>query len=141
MSSTPRLSDEAEQILEDILLNQGNSDYWKNRFSGITRQRDAVLRGCFKELSDKGYINVQWADNIPYYIDVRKDGYTYKRYGDPNRKKLASMLAEADTINPPANMTYSGGPNLTTYNEPASLWVNNAQTFIDRHLKDRKSVV
>lgn len=137
MNLKPILSKEAQQTLKDIIDNEKNGVYWKYRFSGLSRQEDIKLRGAFKELSDNGMVNVMWADNIPYNIVVLNDGYMYSNYDNPERNKLASMLEEAKGIKSPINATIlPGGPNIDTYNAPASDWVNAASTFIERHIKD-----
>ncbi len=71
------ISPEAKNVLDEIISNEHNSDYWKNRFNGLSRKDDAILRGCFKELKENQLISVSWADNIPYIINVLKDGYLY----------------------------------------------------------------
>lgn len=73
------LTDEAYELLVDILKHENEEDYWKNRFDGVSNREDAILRGCFKELREKNMVSVNWADNIPYYIQVLKDGYLYEK--------------------------------------------------------------
>ena len=72
------ISDEAENVLKEIIDNEKASDYWKNRFENLNNRDDTILRGCFKELRDSGLIHVQWRDNYPYHIQILKDGYLYE---------------------------------------------------------------
>ncbi|MGT2753452.1 toll/interleukin-1 receptor domain-containing protein [Streptococcus ovis] len=70
---------EAEQVLKDIIDNEDTDNYWRNRFEKLNRKDDTILRGCFKELKEAGLISVTWADNMPYDLQVLKDGYSYER--------------------------------------------------------------
>lgn len=80
MTNYNSISSEAKNVLDEIISNENNSDYWKNRFKGLSRKDDVILRGCFKELKENQLISVQWADNIPYIIHVLKDGYLYDEH-------------------------------------------------------------
>ena len=40
------ISKEALDILQEILINQKISDYWKNRFNNLSDREDIILRGC-----------------------------------------------------------------------------------------------
>lgn len=80
------VSKEAEELLQEILDNEEVSDYWRARFNSLNKKEDVILRGCFKELQDAELIKVTWADNIPYYLQVLKNGYFYKSKQD--EKKL-----------------------------------------------------
>ena len=82
MKTSDALTTYAEQILREIIEHKdekGNydSDYWKQRFEGLTRNEDALVRSCFKELREADFVNVTWADNHPYYITVTSKGLFY----------------------------------------------------------------
>lgn len=71
------ISKEARAVLIEIIENEDNSQYWKNRFDNIFGREDIILRGCFKELKKKELIDTKWADDYPYIISVFKEGYSY----------------------------------------------------------------
>ena len=75
-----KLSNEAYELLGEILEHETEKDYWETRFKGLSNRDDTILRGCFKELREKNMISVNWADNIPYRIQVLKDGYLYEKH-------------------------------------------------------------
>ena len=75
-----KLSNEAYELLDEILEHETEKDYWKTRFKELSNRDDTILRGCFKELREKNMISVNWADNIPYRIQVLKDGYLYEKH-------------------------------------------------------------
>lgn len=43
----------------------------------ISMQQDTLLRDTFRELRECGYVHIQWADNIPYYLSLTVDGQNY----------------------------------------------------------------
>ena len=71
------LTKEAENLLYEIIDHEADADYWKERFRAASARDDVILRGCFKELKESELINTTWADNIPYFIQVLKNGYLY----------------------------------------------------------------
>lgn len=89
-SKMNEISKEALDILQEILINQKISDYWKNRFNNLSDREDIILRGCFKELADEKYISVSWADNYPYMINILKKGYLYDESNKETKKNLLS---------------------------------------------------
>ena len=64
------LSPQGETLLKEIIdlqaSGQDNAAYWSKRFDGL-----------FRELRECGYVHIQWADNIPYYLSLTADGQNY----------------------------------------------------------------
>lgn len=75
------LSPQGEALLREIIdlqtSSQDNTAHWSKRFDGLSAQQDTLLRDTFRELKECGYIRIQWADNIPYYLTVTVDGQNY----------------------------------------------------------------
>ena len=76
------LSKRAELLLSEILEHRdenGNCDtnYWKNRFEGLSVAEDALLRSLFKELRENEMISTGWADNHPYILLLLAKGLSY----------------------------------------------------------------
>ena len=74
------LSPQSETLLKEIIdlqaSGQDNAAYWSKRFDGLSMQQDTLLRDTFRELKEYGYVHIQWADNIPYYLSLTVDGQT-----------------------------------------------------------------
>ena len=68
------LSPQGETLLKEIIdlqaSGQDNAAYWSKRFDGLSMQQDTLLRDTFRELKEYGYVHIQWADNIPYYLSL-----------------------------------------------------------------------
>ena len=76
------LSKRAEMLLSEILEHRdenGNCDtnYWKNRFEGLSVAEDALLRSLFKELRENEMISIGWADNYSYILLLLAKGLSY----------------------------------------------------------------
>lgn len=136
------ISKEASSVLTEIIENEENSQYWEKRFDMISERDDTILRGCFKELNDKGLIYTRWADNIPYIINVLKDGYVYYDYVQKNdtpmtkfEKEMQQLLCRTKTIKPPINAA-AISTNISEYNKPSEDWLNDFEIFYNKYLKE-----
>ena len=67
----------SKQLLDEILTAENPSDMLCKRFDGISSKEDAELRGIIRELRELGYIDVKWADNVPYYVIINNSARTY----------------------------------------------------------------
>ena len=138
-----RISKEAFGVLEEIIENEKVPEYWTNRFESLGTREDSILRGCFKELSEVGMISTQWADNHPYFIRVLKDGYLYEEYIKEEElsamsqfeRELSNLLERAKTIKKPIN-TAPIGTDMAEHNRPSEDWINDAEIFFNKFLKN-----
>ena len=138
-----RISKEAFYALKEIIENEKVPEYWANRFENLSAREDSILRGCFKELSESGMISAKWADNYPYFIQVLKDGYLYEEYMKEEKlsamsqfeRELSNLLDRAGSIKNPIN-TAPIGTDVAEYNRPSEDWVNDAEIFFNKFLKN-----
>jgi len=65
--SFKRLSRNSKQLLDEIMAADNPADMLAKRFDGLTNSENAELRSIIRELREEGFINVQWADNVPYF--------------------------------------------------------------------------
>lgn len=137
------ISNEAQELLKEINENMQNGDYWKERFEGLSKRDDIILRGCFKELKEAGMISVQYADNYPYIIEVLKDGYLYEKHinsigsmhGSEFEKKLNELLERATSLQLPFNETVSLDRRINECQQKQSVWMNDVEIFYNKYLK------
>lgn len=122
------LSNETEKVLFEILEHENDNDYWQTRFDGVSSKEDSILRGCFKELKDNGYIKVHWADNIPYHINILKDGYLYEEI--KSNSSLDDMTPLNQLIIEASQIQGDGG------SDEKEEWLNDAQIYIENNLKN-----
>lgn len=135
------ISNEALKLLEDIIKNENSTQYWEERFKNLSIKEDGILRGCFKELKEKGLIDVKWADNLPYIIVVSKEGYLYYENLDSSveetqfDKEMKALLDRTKNIRSPINAAPIS-VNINEYNRPSKDWINDFEIFYNRYLKE-----
>lgn len=136
------ISEEAREILSEIIENESKDQYWEKRFNNLSNRENTILKGCFKELRENGLINTQWADNYPYIIHVLKDGYLYDKHiqialssNITNfERELNALLERTKNIKSPINAA-SITTNINEYNRPSVDWLNDAEVFYHKYLK------
>lgn len=136
---------EAEKLLFEIIEHESDGNYWAERFEVADHREDTILRGCFKELQDNGLVSTKWADDIPYIIDILKDGYLYQQNKEEQEmaerelimgifeKKLTELLERAKLLNAPNRMKTDSHGN--EQNLQANVWMDDVQTFYSTYLK------
>lgn len=67
----------AKKLLDEILQAEHPSEMLCNKFKGLSYREDEELRGIIRELREEGYINVKWADNLPYWVSINNSARTY----------------------------------------------------------------
>lgn len=137
------ISKEAADLLLEIVEHEKEPNYWPERFGRLDHREDTILRGCFKEMKENNLVNVLWADNCPYHIDVLKDGYLLEERMrkaiaenlSPFERELNSLLQKTKTIKSPINAA-SIGTSIAEYNKPSNIWINDFEIFYNKYLKE-----
>ena len=73
-----KLPSNSKQILDEILASENPAAMLQKRFEGVSPKEDAELRGILRELRESGYIDIKWADNIPYVVVINNSARTYE---------------------------------------------------------------
>ena len=90
--SFKRLSRNTKQLLDEIMAADNPADMLAKRFDGLTNSEDAELRSIIRE---EGFINVQWADNVPYFVTINNSARTYnERLQEYESEKRASVTID-----------------------------------------------
>ena len=75
--SFKRLPRNSKQLLDEIIAADNPADMLAKRFDGLTNSEDVELRSIIRELREEGFINVRWADNVPYFVTINNSARTY----------------------------------------------------------------
>ena len=67
----------SKKLLDELLQADNPTEMLCKRFENLTYKEDEVLRGIIKELRENGYINVSWANNVPYHVTINNSARTY----------------------------------------------------------------
>ena len=73
-----KLPSNSKQILDEILASENPAAMLQKQFEGVSPKEDAELRGILRELRESGYIDIKWADNIPYVVVINNSARTYE---------------------------------------------------------------
>lgn len=93
--SFKRLPQNSKQLLDEIIAADNPADMLAKRFDGLTNSEDAELRSIIRELREEGFINVQWADNVPYFVTINNSARTYnERLQEYKSEKRASVTID-----------------------------------------------
>lgn len=137
------ISKEAEKLLQEIIEHESNISYWDKRFEMADHREDTILRGCFKELKDKGLVDAKWADNKPYIISILKDGYLYQQHKEEQIKiekeltmsdfeiKLTELLERAKAFRD----NRRNGVYYERDNIEENVWMDDVQILYSNYLK------
>ncbi len=133
------VSKEAEQLLNEIIVHECDGDYWPNRFDGLSIRDDTILRGTFGELQSAGLIKTMWADDVPYYITILKDGYLYEKHMEEMHPmsnfemKLKELLDRSRMISLQLNCA-SLSPVNKVVKHSCEVWMDEVQIFYSNYL-------
>ena len=75
--SLKKLPQNSKQLLDEIIAADNPTDMLAKRFDGLTNREDTELRSIIRELREEGFINVRWADNVPYFVTINNSARTY----------------------------------------------------------------
>ena len=81
-----KLSLKSKKMLYDVLKSENPVEMLEKRFKDISLKEEMELRSIIKELRKFGYINVNWADDIPYYITINNAAINYKEKLQENKE-------------------------------------------------------
>ena len=72
-----KLPSNSEKLLLEILCAENPVQVLCSRFENATQQEDDELRGIIRELRQEGYIDVKWANDVPYFVTFNNSARTY----------------------------------------------------------------
>lgn len=73
-----RLPSNSEHILLEIVDADNPSQMLCNHLKNVSLCKADELRGIIQELQQDGYINVKWADNLPFIVFINNSARTYR---------------------------------------------------------------
>ena len=78
--SFKKLPRNSKQLLDEIIAADDPADMLAKRFDGLTNSGDDEFRSIIRELCEEGFINVQWADGVPYFVTINNSARTYNEH-------------------------------------------------------------
>ena len=83
-----KLPTDAKKLLDEIVQSANPSEVLCEKLENATDREDEELRGIIRDLHQAGYINVQWADDLPYNVIVYNSARTYNEMLDEYEKQF-----------------------------------------------------
>lgn len=116
-----KLPSNSRNLLKEILESDEPVEMLDKRFENCTNKEDSELRAIIRDLIDNGLIEVQWADNVPYYIEINNLGRTYFEREDEYEKmqKQSNGIINnytIGTVNATGSNVIFGDSNNSTFN-------------------------
>lgn len=115
-------------LLREIVTAENPAEFLCDMFKKASPKEDAELRGVLRELKEKGYINIQWADNKPYRIIINNSARTYEEQLTEYNMQKHSLGSNSITIG--NNNTIK---DSTIANSVVGSKENEKEGFYERH--------
>ena len=98
-------------LLKEIIDAEKPADFLSSRLEKASVKEEQELRAMLRELKEKGYISIKWADNKPYDVIINNSAITYEeQLSEYNRQEQSSgtqtiLIGEKNSIR---NSTIAG---------------------------------
>lgn len=84
----------SENILLELVQSQNPTQALSAHYIGLSAKKKDELGGIVRELTKYGYINVKWADNIPYIVTLNNSARTYEEQLIEYEKQNATIMPQ-----------------------------------------------
>lgn len=75
-------------LLKEIIDAEEPADFLSSRLEKASAKEKQGLKAMLRELKEKGYISIEWADNKPYNVIIHNSAITYEeQLSEYNRQK------------------------------------------------------
>lgn len=82
-----KLSLNSEKLLLELVHAENPVQTLRSRYEGCSENERQELDSVVRELREYGYINVKWADNIPFVVTFNNSARMYDEQHDKSEKK------------------------------------------------------
>ena len=73
-----KLPSNSKKLLDEILASDNPAQMLSDRFKTLSYREDDELRGMLRELMEKGYVSILWANNAPCHVVINNSARTYE---------------------------------------------------------------
>ena len=147
-----KLPSNSEKLLNELVQAKNPTELLCEKVRAVTGKNEEELMGIIRELRKEDYIDVKWADDLPYIVTLNNSARTYgeklaeyekqlqvhqskspeKR--NTNKERVAEFIQRGERIGkeeyhqPRTTIPYVAGPQYEK-------WKNDIYTFTERYLK------
>lgn len=131
-----KLPSNSKKLLDEILQADNSVQMLCERFESASRKEDEEIRGILKELREEGFVNVSWASNKPYRINISNSARTYnERLAEYEAMMHEKVIYNIDSVN--NNSVNIGDGNKINNSKIANAITNNSgeekKSFFEKH--------
>lgn len=94
-----KLPANSEKLLLELVQADNPVQMLCTRFEHASQHAEDELRGILKELREAGYINIQWADNMPYFVTLNNSARTYREMLSQHEPPKVSYIPHNKKVN------------------------------------------
>ena len=73
-----KLPSNSENLLHKLVGADNPAQILCSLFEKASPKEDDELRGIIRELRQEGYIDVKWADDVPYFVTLNNSARAYE---------------------------------------------------------------
>lgn len=95
-----RLPSNSEQLLVELVRAENPTQVLLNRFGQASQKEDDELRSILRELRQYGYLDIKWADNVPYFVTLNNSARTYNEELTKFESRNTAQTIRAEKVNP-----------------------------------------
>ena len=93
-----KLPSNTKKLLGNILQSDNPSGFLRKYYVEASTKDKDILRGIIRELIEKRFIDVKWADNAPYYVTIHNSARTYgEQLKEYESKRTKTKMDENET--------------------------------------------
>lgn len=85
-------------LLGEIVSAENPTDLLCDKFKKASPQQDRELRGILRELGERNYLKIQWADNKPHHVTINNPARTYEEQLAEYEAKAHAFRSQSITI-------------------------------------------
>ena len=85
-------------LLREIIDSENPVQMLQTRFDQSLPKEDNELRSLLRELIQEGFMDIDWADDVPYYIEINNSARTYDEREAEYERSL-KYVANSTTTN------------------------------------------
>ena len=149
-----KLPSNSEKLLNELVQSDNPTELLCEKVKAVNGKDEEELMGIIRELRQEGYIDVKWADDLPYIVTLNNSARTYNEHlaeyerqiqafqnrgsekKNANKERVAEFLQRGEKIgkeeyHPAGNgilLSYVDGPQYEK-------WKNDVYIYAERYLK------
>lgn len=95
-----KLPSNSEKLLDKIICADNPVQVLCRLFEKASPKEDDELRAIIRELRQEGYIDVKWADGVPYFVTLNNSSKVYREHLAEYMAQKAQPISQETEVNP-----------------------------------------